>query len=409
MRQLGLTVRLAAAAQPLFILAFALMLASNFVHFQFLGFNFTGLSWFAILAWSIITAAIHAQRAPAFPLWIWAPWALYVLGSGFQGHAYGWQSTAQVLCPLGAGIAASMCRLNRRSLASIEALVRVSYGIFFAAFLLVVVPFAFRDIENSGFPTLAVSALVFQSYFLASFFVSGRRKADLLLYLSALAIPLVSANRGPLLASIGLLVLAAVPISLARRVVIVALAAMLGAGAFYTPKMQHKMFYSGNGGLEDLRLDNPDLNMSGRAPMWEALVEGIRESPWFGHGANADRTRLLDLGFATYLPHNDWLRVLFNYGTLGAFLLIAAMTAQVFHLSHLPVRGQPELRALGAAAASCFGAFAFLMATDNVLIYCQFFTVPMMLLVGATYSMCPERSLALIAHFHPGARCEVAS
>jgi hypothetical protein len=44
------------------------------------------------------------------------------------------------------------------------------------------------------------------------------------------------------------------------------------------------------------------------------------------------------------------------------------------------------VRALAGAAASCFVPYMLVMFTDNVLIYCQAFTVPALAIVGASYA-----------------------
>jgi O-antigen ligase len=260
----------------------------------------------------------------------------------------------------------------------------------------------------SPFAPGAISALFFQSFFLARYLIAGKSTIDLLLYLSAVAIPAIAAHRGPLAASVALAVLALMPISLGRRVAIAVLGLVIGLAAFYSPKVQSKMFLSGKGALSDLRYDNPDLYMTGRKAMWDSLLEGCEEKPWFGHGGNADRTWLLSRGFYLYLPHNDWLRVRFNYGWVGVALYLATMIAQVAHGRRKLLVGDRKARALAAAGLSCFVPYAVVMFTDNVLIYCQFFTVPMMMLIGLSYSHAsllakrsPAKKRARVRIFHP--------
>jgi hypothetical protein len=92
-------------------------------------------------------------------------------------------------------------------------------------------------------------------------------------------------------------------------------------------------------------------------------------------------------GFITYLPHNDWLRIRFNYGWMGVGLYIATMSIQVLKAWPKATTGDPRVRAVVASGLSCFVPYAAVMFTDNVLIYCQFFTVPMMLLVATGYAV----------------------
>ncbi|MEK7754585.1 MAG: O-antigen ligase family protein [Acidobacteriota bacterium] len=371
-----------------------LAVVTNYYDFYILGYRFRGWAWVLILVASMLRIA-SARLNVMFPVWIWAPWAAYVFIRAFSGYEYVWQSTAQILCPLVAGIAASTYRLMPVKLESVQVLIRRAYAAFLAGFLLIIVPFSVRDIDNSGFAAGAMTALFFQSFFLCSYFLNGRSPRDVMCYLAAIGVPVVSGNRGPLLASVGLLVLAIVPISVRRRILLAGVAAAIGIAAFYTPKFQHKMFYSGRGELADLHLDNRDLRMNARTEMWRSLEQGIALSPWVGHGGNADRTWLLRHGFAMYLPHNDWLRLRFNYGWVGVVLFILAIGGQIVHSVRTFWKSSPGLRALSASGVSCFVAFVIVMLTDNVLIYCQYFTVPMMLLVGGSYSVVYRRPTLL--------------
>jgi O-antigen ligase len=314
-----------------------------------------------------------------------------VAAYAFSGYEYAWQSAAQILCPLVAGMAFSTYRMDALRLELIDKAMRAGYLVFLTVFAVTYVPYSLAGVSFSASSPGAISAVFFQSYFLARYLMAGRKAVDLLMYLSALAIPVIGLNRGPLAASVALAVFALMPISLARRVLIGGLGIAVGLVAFYSPRIQNKMFLSGKGTIRDLRWDNPDLYLTGRRAMWESIIQGCEEKPWFGHGGNADRTWLLSRGFSQYLPHNDWLRVRFNYGWVGVALYMATMIAQVAHGRRKLLVGDRKARALAAAGLSCFVPYAAVMFTDNVLIYCQFFTVPMMMLLGLSYSYAARR------------------
>jgi len=385
----------------LFGLTFALMLATSFYNFQFLGFNFYGWAWVLIAVLSVGRIAIHPRQI-AFPVWIWSPWILYVAVWTFAGYEYALQSTSQILCPIIAGIAASTYPFPEVRARILDLWIKRAYYACAVGVALIVIPFSLADIDNSGWATGAISLLFFQAWFLASYFLNGRKTLDLVLYFSAVAVPVIGSNRGPMLAGVVLAICAIIPIRLSTRMLALGAAAAIGLVAFYTPKVQYKMFYSGRGTIQDLRLDNPDLQTNGRTPMWSALQLGMADSPLFGHGGNADRTYLLEKGFPSYLPHNDWLRIQFNYGLVGVFLYAGTMLAQVLHaLRKLKFAGSPPLKTLTAAALTCFIPYVVVMYTDNVLIYCQYFTVPMMLLLGAAYSAKLPRGTAVRRSLRP--------
>jgi O-antigen ligase len=370
----------------LFALVFLLMLVTNFRNYRVFGFNTTGWAWVIIALASLFRIARCSDRV-AFPVWLWAPWSLYVCARAFSGYEYAWQSTCQILCPVVAGIAASTYDFSELRAAVVGRWLRKTYYAMLAGIAVIVIPFSLRHIDNSGWANGAISLLLFQSWFLAAYVLNGRKTLDLVLYLSAVAVPIIGANRGPMVAGVALAVCAVLPIRFRGRLLIAACALVLGLIAFFTPKVQYKMFYSGHGALQDLRTDNPNLQMNGRKSMWATLTSHIDEAPILGHGGNADRTYLLNAGNTTYLPHNDWLRIAFNYGFLGLALYAGTLAFQFVHCHrHIRFRGSPALTHMTAAALTCFIGYAVVMYTDNVLIYCQYFTVPMMILIGAAYS-----------------------
>jgi O-antigen ligase len=319
-------------------------------------------------------------------LWIWVTWLGYVILSALHGYEFGWQSTAQIVCPVISGVAASTYRFSSADIDALIRLVRCAFWAYFAGVLVLVAPTSISDIAFSGFAGGAISALFFEVVFLANYVLNGSKLRDLAAYLLAVSVPIVSGNRGPLAASLGLLILAIMPIRLRRRALLLSLATAVGLIAFYSPKMQQKMFFSGQGTLSDLRFDNRDLNTNGRGELWTVLMSGMDQESWLGHGGNADRTWLLNHGLTEYLPHNDWLRIRFNYGILGTLLYILSIAVQIYHIRPLIRSGDPRLKVLASSAASCFIPYVLVMFTDNVMIYCQAYTVPMMILVGASYA-----------------------
>jgi O-antigen ligase len=204
--------------------------------------------------------------------------------------------------------------------------------------------------------------------------------------------PLICVNRGPILGGLALCLLVVAPLPLARRAAIAAAALLVALVAFYTPKVQYKMFYSGQGTLADLRIDNPDFNSSGRQAMWDFLEQGLAERPWLGQGANAGAVALLSGGSSTYAIHNDWLRVRYDYGWVGSILFAVTMASQVLLAYRRGRRAPPEARVLLYTGASCFIPFAVVMYTDNIMIYCQYFTAPHFLLLGYGYAAAKWRA-----------------
>ena len=131
------------------------------------------------------------------------------------------------------------------------------------------------------------------------------------------------------------------------------------------------------------------INTSGRDVAWPVVLDSWKESPWIGKGAGAAEevtTRYFpDFG----QPHNDYLRVLHDYGVIGlgfwlltfVNLLGVTFTAWVRSASN----GSPDVR-LHLAAFLSVVAVVLTMITDNVMIY-VFVMAPLGVLVGASLTI----------------------
>jgi O-antigen ligase len=65
--------------------------------------------------------------------------------------------------------------------------------------------------------------------------------------------------------------------------------------------------------------------LTGRTPLWTAVLSGISQRPIFGHGFVASEfmsTRLPDLPFAAIHTHNGFLEALYNNGAIGFGLMM---------------------------------------------------------------------------------------
>ena len=187
-------------ALPVVILAFLMLPAA--VSFSIVGFGVTGWAWLGGLAAAACVPFV-SRKKPAFPAILWAAWFLWVVIYSFSGFDHALQSTAQIVCPIIVGVAASTLRPNEDDLRRMLGLLRWG-GIGFLGILLFLrVPMLLlgRLPEVTGLAAEAISSLVFQSLFLCAYLLE-RRKSDLCLYLCFAAVPLVAVTRGPILASV---------------------------------------------------------------------------------------------------------------------------------------------------------------------------------------------------------------
>lgn len=352
----------------LWVLAAATVLA-NFGGGAF-GYNASGLAWVASLAWTFVMVMRDPSRV-VFPVWTWAPWILTVSLFWYLSRFPALQRSAQLLCPIVIGAAASTCRLGEAQLRRVLSLFK---GLAVALVVIVVLK---TGILATGALPLAtalapqvMTAMMLGCLFAASY--AGGRTGDLRWWLAMVLLPVVALTRSAIVATALTLPLTFAPLKPARRAALLVVLALAGWGLFYTPRIQGKMFRSGAGEMTDV-LDK-DFSDSGRFFMWEMMKQEIRKKPWLGYGAGAGEVfvRSITAGQSGY-PHNDWLLTLFDYGIAGTAALVLSMLAACAHAVLCARRAQGVTRLLLLAGAAAFVPFAILMYTDNILVYVSYF------------------------------------
>jgi O-antigen ligase len=369
-----------------------------------LGYNGSGLVWLTALTLALLTL-VKNQFRTAFPIAIWMPWiAILILGVLERHEPASVQRTIMMICPLVVGMAVASFPARPHQLAAFLHLLRL-----FAVILWIM--FAFRSpmlVARWGVsiaPAVMASALV--CAFLAVEYAHGFR-GRLVAWSLMLLPPIGCVSRMASLASILTLPLTPARIALRYRVVMLAAGMALGLGFFHLPRVQQKMFFSGQGTLKDLRMDNENFRSNGRLIMREALREGIARRPVWGHGADASNA----VSYVTaeqMHPHNDYLRVLYDYGYVGLAVLLLTLALQVRDLWRRVGRQPVEVQIIGYTAVASFGLFLLFMATDNIIVYPAFFGNLQFTFLGLVYGSARTRAhrvvlrpIALVSRQRPG-------
>ena len=86
-------------------------------------------------------------------------------------------------------------------------------------------------------------------------------------------------------------------------------------------------------------------------------------------------------------PHNDWLRVRYEYGMLGLVIFVLTLLTQIRHA----LLRFPQLRSSGAAIFIYVGTGAFIpmvlfMTSDNVMLYAAWFGNLQFAMLGLGYA-----------------------
>ncbi len=350
-----------------------------------LGYQISGLGWFVPLVVSLLILMKKPGRIK-FPIRIWVPWICLVIGYVIVADVpNALQRSIMLLCPIIVGIAVSQYSITEQALQSFKKLYH-----YLAIALLIVAGFKSGLLITGALPKMAsLAAEVMTGALLCSLYASryalGEKKA--MIWWGALAaIPIIALTRMGIAAAGVTLPLTFAPLKRFKRVFIIILIGVIELGIFYMPRTQEKMFYSGQGTFAELRLDNPDFATTGRSFMWDMMKPGIKEKPIFGHGANASEMFILVLTGGLAHPHNDWLRLLYDYGYVGTFIFALCILMQFFHTLKRAKKTSGETKNLFFAGASSFLPFVLFMFTDNIILYAAFFGNLQFTILGLAYA-----------------------
>ncbi len=350
----------------------------------FLMFSVAGYAWILCLAFSVMVIPAHLDRI-SFPVSVWLPWGLFVCLASYTSDYQNLQRSAMLLCPVIVGIASSTAKIDEEQLLNFGIIIRIfSVAMLALAVFLTGLLITGRLPNTTGLAPQAITATLLASYFVAGY--SYGRVKDLLWWAAIAMLPVLALTRMAIFVTGLSLPLSLSPMKLRTRTLLMVIVSLLGLALFYTPRVQEKMFMKGEGTLEDIG-DEKNLATSGRRYMAEALLLGIAEKPYWGHGANASEELVLKLssGQLTH-PHNDWLRFLYDYGIVGTALFLLTMLLQVRHLLKKARYSHGETRTFFFAAASSFLPFALIMFTDNIVLYAAFYGNLQFAIIGLAYA-----------------------
>lgn len=344
-----------------------------------MGFNLTGIGWVFPLVLSLIILSRNFS-AVTFPYLLWSPWALMLLSylavvdhSLLHPRVVPLQRTVQLLCPVIVGMAVSTFRLSSREMAYfITCCRRLAYVMLAVTMLKTGILMTGRLPEITGLAGEVMTVMLLCSLF-ANHYLVSRQRRDIVLWTVLAAVPVIAVTRTAIAAAFLTLPLAFGPMRMSRRIVALALIAAVGLALFYSPRVQKKMFYSGQGTLSDIQGEN--FRTTGRYYMWEKMEAEIKDEPLTGHGIGMGETFVYGLtrGGAGY-PHNDWILIRYDHGMLGVVVFSICL---LLAARHSMIRAKYCLddtaRALFLTGASAFIPFCMLMTTDNITVYASFF------------------------------------
>lgn len=345
----------------------------------------------SFLGWALplLSCAAYYLLRPrrfAFPLLLWLPWLFWVLMYLLLADAdNAFQRTVMMLTPLLIGVVFSSLAMSDEMWLLTRRWLLAFVGIYLLASIVA---------RGSGAAGVITASLL--ACWLAANYGFFRRPVYVVLWVSMVLIPVISVTRMGILA-VGVTLPATLsPLPLMRRMAVVAGMLVGGLFVFQLPSVQEKMFFSGEGTLEQAfssgvamltGADDVDGNFrtNARDAMARELRSRISEAYWFGNGANAVEAVTVQYFAGLTHPHNDWLRLQHDYGTLGMLLFAFTLIAQAWHAWRISRRLHGEAKVMMVAAASAFLPMVMFMLTDNVIVYVAWFGNLHFAMLGLAY------------------------
>jgi len=337
------------------------------------GFSVTVVGWLLPLVMSL-TILLVVGRIRSRLFFLWLPWVLFVSFSSMMlGGTESLLRSAILITPVLVGWAASSLVYRARDVTLANR--AVNGAVVVSLFIVFVKVFVLRSVAQGRLAPESIASVAL-AWILLTHFRLTRALPSLLAAVAVLAIPVVGASRGPVVAALSWMAFG-LPFIGRMKVLIRAvllLICLIGLMVYVRP-FSDKMILEG-AALENLSSSPEDVvQTSGRLAAWELLIEGIVERPILGHGANRSESFLVKNFSEQFAhPHNDYLRLLYDFGVVGLALFIVTAAIQCRRLWSVALLSNGTALEVSAwSGAALFVPFFLLMFVDNVIVYAAFF------------------------------------
>lgn len=369
--------------KPLIFLSiiFLLTIFAGLKEPEILGFRICGWSWVLSLFVACLFLFFIKGNRISFPIILWIPFFLYLAIMSDINQRDDIYRLLIFLCPVFVGISASRLYLyNYKKL-------RI-YNIRSLGGLLIVYIIAVL-ISGNRFPTdiYAIAGPPMTAALLLIIALEDHLLERWKLYLISLVCfiyCIVVEARMPIIIIPTLFILRLKFASFSRRLFILVGLFLIAYYLFYTDAVQANLFRGGSGTILDLlSFDTSLLKTGGRLYAWPIYWNEILNSPFFGHGST------FSVDFGTYSfggwshPHNEYIRILFDYGFVGAFLFIVPIL-YLCYLCFIGVRNSLSEGTKWLCSIGLWGLISmFLLGiTGNVLMYVAWYGNLLFAIIG---------------------------
>ncbi len=364
-----------------------------------LGISISVLGWMIPFLGAVIVVFIRHTRI-RFPMRIWLLWMAWVVSYvPFSTADNALQRSIMLLVPVVVGMAFSTIWVTDELICKTRRWINIFTIIYLLAAGMSNGLLTQGELyDATGFAAGAITATLLGCWYVALYWAGITWMQWVWLVLAL--VPVAANTRTAMLAMAVTLPLTLTPISNRKRVIALALIMACGVLIFHTERVQRKMFFSGQGTLLDAldgvvnnfsgKEDNSgDFVTTGRKAMNMVLTDGLNDAYWFGHGANTTEAIAQEIAGVPH-PHNDWLRLRYEYGLLGMLLFLGTVLAQAWHAwrgGQLLPRDNAVFLYVGSSA---FVPMLLLMSSDNVILYAAWFGNLQFAMLGLGYARSPR-------------------
>jgi hypothetical protein len=234
------------------------LIAGSFGNLVVLGYTIKGLAWYFPFVFSILILLRSSHRV-SFPWYLWLPWVCIVmLYLFFSRYPNALQRSIMMLCPVVIGMAISVFPIHEANLKGFRKLCRNMVIAFYIIIILKTGIYATGTLPSVTGLAAEVMTVALLATLFAAYYAYGGRKY-LLFWVGLATIPIIAMTRMGMVAAGLTLPLTFAPLNFYKRLTISFAIVVIGASLFYTERFQKRMFYSEQGSINEVRLDNPDF------------------------------------------------------------------------------------------------------------------------------------------------------
>ena len=358
------------------------------------GRELRGWAWVLQGFLAVLVILIFDRKQNPFPIGIWVPWLLWIFIRCDWNYLVSVQRTLIVATCIPVAAAASRIVTNKDDLAwFLKSFVPVTLIICVVMMLDMfgTLPLGLKYQGAGSSMTLCLMALYYAVYV-----YKINCKSILLLLVCVLSNALYGLRTAT---AVSILSIVLVPMLLNKKklITLFLIVSLLFLLTFSLPAIKQKMSEHEQQGIPYIIRNIDELNTTGRKELWTTLLEGAQKHPFFGGGGSSSAVYISDYAMSGHggHPHNEYIRVYFDYGIIGV-LFLGIPVIYTIVVSWRSIRNSRSAPERDGWVISCGGMISMLIIslTDNVLLYTAFFGNLLFFIIGASFAVSTRVSLA---------------